>query len=188
MAAIKGLGARIRALRKERGLSLEAVAARSNLAASILSKLENDKGGSTVETHRRVAEALGVALADLFRGLGGSEPEVAVTEPKAQDAEVFIYDEKAQAVLLTSQASRKQMLPQLIVLKPGGKTVVEQYRKGTERWLLCEEGAIEAKVGEKTYRIAKGGTLYFNAALPHQLRNANRGVAKAISVTTPAVL
>ena len=188
MAAIAGLGARIRALRKERGFSLEDVAAKSGLAASILSKLENDKGGSTVETHRKMAEALGVALADLFRGLGEPEPEVAVTEPKTQDAEVFTYDEKASAILLTNQASRKQMLPQLVVLKPGGRTAVEQYRKGTERWLLCEEGTIEATVGDKRYRIAKGGTLYFKASLPHQLRNANRGVAKVLSVTTPAVL
>lgn len=80
------------------------------------------------------------------------------------------------------------MLPQLIVLQPGGKTAVEQCPKGAERWLLCEQGTIEANVGDKRYRIPKGGTLYFKASLPHQLFNANRSAARVISVTTPAVL
>lgn len=188
MAAISGLGTRIRALRKARALTLEGLATRSGIGASILSKLENGKGGSTVETHRKIAEALGVSLAELFRGLGEPEPEVAVTTPAAEDAAVFTYDEKASAILLTSHTARKQMLPQLLVLRPGGQTAVEQYPKGTERWLLCEEGAIEARVGEKRYRIVKGGTLYFRGSLPHQLRNTHRAVAKVISVTAPAVL
>ena len=188
MAAITGLGRRLRALRKARALTLEGLATRSGIGASILSKLENDKGGSTVATHRKVAEALGVSLAELFRGLGDPEPEVAVTTPAAEDAAVFTYDEKASAILLTNQVAKKQMLPQLLVLQPGGQTAVEQGPQGAERWLLCEQGTIEATVGDKRYRIAKGGTLYFKASLPHQLLNAHRAVAKVISVTTPAIL
>ena len=180
------IGTRIRALRKERGLSLEDLAVRCGVAASALSRIENGKGGGTYRTHRRVAEAMGLSIIELYRGVEEKEEEAVLIEPQSEEAETFLYDEKASAILLTSQTSRKQMLPQLIVLQPGGKTTVEQYRKGTERWVLCTEGTIEAKVGEKSYRVSKGGTLYFKASLPHQLANAEQTVAKIVSVMTPA--
>ncbi len=182
------IGARIRALRKERNLSLEQLAQKCGVAFSALSRIENGKGGGTYRTHRRVSEALGVSLAELYRGLEEPEDEAVSIQLKSQDAETFKYDEKASSVLLTSQTSRKQMLPQLILLQPKGRTALEQYQRGTERGILCTEGTIEIRVGEKKYALAKGGTLYFKASLPHQFMNANRRAAKIVSVTTPVAL
>lgn len=182
------IGARIRALRKDRGLSLEGLAEKCGVASSALSRIENGKGGGTYRTHKRIADALRISIAELYQGMEEPEAEVVVTRPEPQEAETFTYDEKASAVLLTSQSSHKNMLPQLIILQPGGQTAVEQYPAGTERWILCSEGEIDATVGGKSYRIVQGGTLYLKASLPHQLKNANGGISKVISVTSPAVL
>lgn len=54
------IGERIRALRKERGLSLEELANRSGIALSVLTRIENDRGGATFRTHQRIAEAFGI--------------------------------------------------------------------------------------------------------------------------------
>lgn len=182
------LGARIRALRKEQGLSLEELARRSGVAVGSLSKIENGKGGGTVKTTRRLAEGLGITLAELYRGLEEPQGEAVVVESEPKGAETFNYDEKASAVLLTTQLSGKNMLPQLIVLQPEGKTTVEEYRRGTQRWLFALEGAVEIKLGEKSYRVAKGGSLYLDASIPHQILNANRSAARLISVISPVAL
>ena len=181
------LGKRIRSLRKERGLSLEQVSARAKVALATLSRIENGKGGGTFRTHQRIAEAFDIPITDLYKGLQQPEQEATLIEP-TEEAETFTYDEKASAILLTTQVSSKHMLPQLIVLQPGGITSLEQYRKGTERWLFGMEGTVDVTVGSKSYRIMPGGTLYFRASLPHQFSNSLESVAKAISVTSPVAL
>jgi transcriptional regulator with XRE-family HTH domain len=182
------LGARIRALRKERKLSLEHLAKKSGVAVGSLSRIENDKGGGNSRTIEKVAEALKVSVAELYRGLEAPLQAAARLKPEPAGAQTYTYDEKAAAILLTTQVSQKNMLPQMIVLQPEGKTAKEQYPKGTERWIFGLEGEVEATVGEQAHRISKGSTLYLDASVPHQFANANRHVAKLISVTNPVVL
>ena len=182
-------GIRVRTLRKERKLSLEQLSAKSNIALATLSRIENGKGSGTFRTHQKIAEALDLPITEMYRNLEEPEQEAVLIEPESEEVESFSYDEKASAILLTRQVSRKQMLPQLIVIRPSGKTTPEQYRKGTERWLFGLEGTVEVTVGSKSYRITTGGTLYFRASLPHQLTNSDASTtAKIISVTSPAVL
>ena len=183
------LGQRVRGLRKERGLSLEQLAAKSTVALATLSRIENGKGSGTFRTHQRIAEALEIPITELYRNLQEPEQETVLTQPERDEVESFTYEENASAILLTRQVSRKQMLPQLVVIQPGGKTVLEQYRKGTERWVFGLEGTIDILVDSKSYRITKGGTLYFKASLPHQFVNGDpSSVAKLISVTCPTAL
>lgn len=182
------IGTRIRALRKERSLSMEKLAARSNVAVGSLSRIENSKGGGNSRTIEKVADALKLSVAELYRGLEAPSQTTALLEPQPRGAQVYTYDEKASAILLTTQVSRKNMLPQMIVLQPEGKTAKEQYPKGTERWVFVLEGEVEAKVGKESFRIPKGGTLYLDASDPHQFHNTHRFVAKLISVTNPVVL
>lgn len=183
-----GFGGKIRSLRRERGLTLEQLSQKSGVALATLSRLENGKGQGTFRTHQKIAEAFGLPLPELYRGLQETEQEAHFIEPGAGEAEGFTYDEKASAVLLARQVSRKQMLPQMILLDPGGKTAVEQYPAGTERWLFGLEGMVEASVGDKEYRIPQGGTLYFKASLPHRIENKAGTPARLISVTSPASL
>ena len=141
------LGVRVRALRKGKGWSLEQLSGKSGIALATLSRLENGKGSGTFRTHQKLAEALGLTLSELYRNLQMEDVEANLLEPRAEEAETFTYDEKASAILLTKQASAKQMLPQMIVLKPGGKTALEEYPLGTERWLFGLEGTAEVTVG-----------------------------------------
>ena len=179
------LGSRIRALRKERRLSLEQLAVKAKVALATLSRMENDKGSGTFRTHQRIADALNLPIPELYRYLQDPEQEATLIEPGSEEAETFTYDENSSAVLLTRQISAKQMLPQMVILQPGGKTTLEQYASGTERWLFGLEGSLEVTVGEKRYQIDPGGTLYFKASLPHHFHNVNAKAAKVISVTSP---
>lgn len=182
------LGERIRSLRKENGFSLEQLSSKSGVALATLSRIENDKGSGTFRTHRRIAEALEIPVTELYKGLEDSEQEISIQPESSEEAETFIYDEKASAILLARQVYSKQMLPQLIVLQAGGQTSIEQYPVRTERWLFVLEGTVEASVAGKTHRLATGNTLYFKGSLAHQLKNADDTVAKVVSVTSPVAL
>jgi len=182
------LGERIRALRKERGLTLKDLAQRSGVAIGSLSRIERGKGSGNARTIEKIAEAFQIGVAELYRSVELPEERTTYLKPEPPSAQSFTYDEKATAILLTTQISKKRMLPQMIVLYPGGKTAKEQYPKGTERWLLGLEGEAEVEVGEARYRLSPGSTLYLDASLAHRLKNSDRRVAKIISVTHPAIL
>lgn len=62
----KIVGANIRRLRKERGLSQEALAGEADLAMRHLGRIERGEGNPTVAILGKLAEVLGVHPADLY--------------------------------------------------------------------------------------------------------------------------
>jgi DNA-binding XRE family transcriptional regulator len=60
------LGARVRQLREDAGLSQEKLAGRAGLGRVTISRLENGERYTQTQTLKSVAEALGVTLADLL--------------------------------------------------------------------------------------------------------------------------
>lgn len=179
------IGSRIRSIRKERRLSLEQLSEKSGVALATLSRIENGKGSGTFKTHRRISEAFGLSLPEFYRDLRPEDQDATLVESGTDEAETFTYDEKASAILLAKHLPGKQMLPQLIRLQPEGKTTLEQYPAGTERWVFCLEGEVAVSVGPTSYQLAQGGTLYFKASLPHHFENQWNKTAKLISVTSP---
>ncbi len=63
------LGGRIRALRKERLLTLKEVAGRTAVSVSLISQIELGKSAASVSTLRKLGDALGVSIAYLFDGI-----------------------------------------------------------------------------------------------------------------------
>ena len=59
------LGERVRALRRERGWTLELLAERSGVSRAMISKLERGEKNPTLVVAARVAEGLGVSLLQL---------------------------------------------------------------------------------------------------------------------------
>jgi len=182
------LGTRIRALRKQAGWSLAELSQKSGLALGTLSKIEHGKAGSNLSTHQKLAGAFGIALTDLYEDLPVLGGQTQPISPGSRDVETFAYDGKSQAILLAKQVMDKRMLPQMVLLEPGGKTHLEKNHVGTEKWLFVLEGSVEVKVAEERFALKRYGTLYFKASLPHQLSNTGKTTAKCISVTSPVGL
>ncbi|MBI3317708.1 MAG: cupin domain-containing protein, partial [Candidatus Omnitrophica bacterium] len=91
----------------------------------------------------------------------------------------------AALTLLGSNPLRKKMLPGLIHLQAHKATPREQTPAGTERFLYLLRGRLEVTVGEEKIPLAPGDSLYFQAHLPHWLKNAGSSPAAVLTVTTP---
>ena len=178
---------KIRSLREQRGWSQRGLAKRSELASGTLSHLETGKFRGDLDTHQKLARALGITLGELYRGVNGLDLEGRSTpiSPSSEAAETFQYNEKAQAVLLATQVFQKPFLPQLLRLQPGGQTHREQTRLGCERWVFVLKGLIDIHIGEQQHRLEPYGSIFFKASEPHQLTNAGESVAECLMVTSP---
>src|SRR5712691_10638385 len=69
------LGRRIRKLRLERGLTLQAVAGTARVSQSLISQVERGLASPSINTLRRIAGALDVPIAALFLGGDMSDDE-----------------------------------------------------------------------------------------------------------------
>src|ERR687884_1913435 len=60
------VGERLRALRQFRRCTLRTIAERSGLSESFLSQVERGRSSASIASLKRIADALGVSMADLF--------------------------------------------------------------------------------------------------------------------------
>ena len=181
------LGKKLKDFRQARDWSLAELAKRSGVALSSLSRIETGKMTGTLESHLKVARALGVRLSELYASLDVPGPTVELK--RAEDPSDQIAEGKGATLsVLTSTPLQKKMLPALLRLAPKKNTQKQRGPAGSERFLYVLKGQLEATVGDQTARAGAGETLYLQASLPHTLSNPGPIPLLALSVTCPPTL
>ena len=186
----KTVGGQLRALRKSQGIRLVELAKASGVDAATISRIETGRMTGTLECHMKLARALGAKLTQLYAEIEEAQAKgaVAVQAPSAR-TEVYVHQAgKSSMAMLTTEVLKKKLMPVLITIEPGGSTHKEEAKVGTEKFIYVLEGELEAKVGEEIRVLKRRSTLYFEASIPHQLRNVGSKTARCLAVTTPPAL
>ena len=183
-AMLKNLGHRIRKLRKEKGITLVEIAKQTGVAQATLSRIETGSMTGTVESHERIAEALGIGLAELYTGVDRRYEQISHT--KEQDRKATHHGRSVQIELLTPESSKKKITPLLITLQGGCQTAREHNERGVEKFLYPLDGEVKVKVDKDEYSLKSGETLYFDASLPHQIINEKQKTARVLAAVSPS--
>jgi transcriptional regulator with XRE-family HTH domain len=178
------VGSRLKELRRQKRLSLRALARETGVAPSFLSALERDHSSVTVGTLKRILDALGTHLGEFFSQ--GAQPPSKVVYRKGELVEIsgqqngLSYKEVA--------AGRRGRTLQLIVghYEPAADTGSDLYHHEGEEAGLVVKGHIELTVDGEVYRLGPGDAYYFDSRRPHRLRNIGSRPALIISANTPA--
>ena len=188
--ATKTVGAKLRFLRTRQQVTLVGLAKASGVDAGTISRIETGKMSGTLESHIKLATALGVKLTDLYGGIEEARTKDAVTvQSPTGHTDVYVHEAgKSSIAMLTTDIMQKKLMPVLVTIEAGGSTHREEAKVGTEKFLYILEGTVEARVGEAAHTLKRGSSLYLDASIPHSLRNVGRSVAKYLSVVTPPVL
>ena len=188
--AAKHIGARLRMLRKDQKVTLVELAKTSGVDAATISRIETGKMSGTLESHIRLATALGLKVTDLYSGIEEARTKDAVTlQSRSEQKDVYVHQAgKSSIAMLTTDVMRKKLMPVLVTIEPRGATQREEAKVGTEKFLYVLDGAVEARVGEETHALKRGSSLYLDASIPHTLKNVGKTVARCLSVVTPPVL
>ncbi|HEY3082474.1 MAG TPA: XRE family transcriptional regulator [Chloroflexota bacterium] len=173
------IGFRVRAARRRERLSLRELAARTGLSISFLSQLERDKVAPSIASLKRVADALDTQVAGLL------------AEPSAPDAVVYRRGARPTWQLararyeLLAPGEGRAMQPQLTTFEPGGSNGDHPVTHAGEELVFVLAGRAELGLGDDVTALEEGDAAYFEATVPHSLRNAGDGPCTCLVVVTP---
>jgi transcriptional regulator with XRE-family HTH domain len=175
------IGRRIRAVRRERGLTLRQVAAAAALSATHISEIERGHTTPTVGALLRVAQALGKEPHFFLET--ERLPEVSLV--RAAD-ERRIHDLRAPRgtyEALTHGIPGNRILATRTVLQPHSTDSDVFAFSGEEGGYLIS-GEIEIHVGEVSFQIKAGDGFHLRSDLPHTVYNRGDVPAVIVWVTT----
>ena len=177
------LGERIRALRRDRRLTLEDLAGRSGVSRAMISKLERGEKNPTLVVAAKVAEGLGMSLSRL---VGVEERRQVVVMPRERRMVVRDPQTGFERQLLSPSVGGRGIEFMRSVL-PGGSTSGEfpPQRRGVEEYVAVERGRLTAILGDQGYLLEEGDALYFEADVPHRFDNAGEGECSYYLVVDP---
>ena len=179
------IGARIRTLRKAKKITLIDLSKQTGVAQATLSRIETGTMLGTVESHRKIAEALGCSLAELYAPLDRRYEEVTLSKKEAP-RKVVHQGRGCQMELLTQEVTKKKITPLLLTLAGSARTGMEHNERGVEKFVWVLEGEIEIQLEKETHLLKSSETLYFDASFPHRFSNSKSKTAKVFVAVSPS--
>ncbi len=159
---------RLAGLRRQRQLSLEALARASRVSRAMLWQIEQGRSAPTLKVLVRIADSLDVPLTDLLQGERGQQAELL----RACDAKQLVSAEGgyvSRALFPFAGAHAVEFYE--IRLQPGVVERADAHAAGTVENLVVSVGRAEVDVGGRTYVLATGDALHFRADRAHAYRN-----------------
>ncbi len=177
------IGTRIKTRRKELKLSLRELAEAVDLTASFLSQIERDQSSPSIESLRKISDALDVPIFYFLVEDNGKSPIVR----RNQRLRLNRSNSDLTFELLTPNLNGR-MEAFLYEQEPNGKNFAAPLRTYTEQFIYVLQGQLEIQLGEATYQLNAGDTIYFEGPLLKQLTAIGDQTLRVISVITPPVL
>ena len=175
------IASRVRALRVDQGLTLEALAAQCDVSRSMLSLIERGESSPTAVVLEKIATGLGVPLATLF------EDTRAAPGPLARRDEHISWRDPQSGYVRRNLSPPGFPSPiQLVeVVLPAGASVA--YETGAREvsihqqiWVL--EGRIEVRYGDTSYCLAEGDCFAMRLDAPMAYHNPTAAPARYVVV------
>jgi transcriptional regulator with XRE-family HTH domain len=167
---------RLRALRAERGLTLETVAERAGIGVSTLSRLESGKRRLALDHLPLLAAALNVTTDELLAPSAAEDPRVR-SRPRTYDGlTMWPLTRKGpagglQAFKMRVDAGRRTPPPELPV------------HEGND-WIYVLDGRLRLLLGEQDLTIEPGEAVEFSTLEPHWF-GAIEGPVETIAIFGP---
>jgi len=176
---------RLRELRDAQGLSLDALAERSQVSRSAISLIERGQSSPTAAVLDRLSSALGVTLASLFED---SAAPAAEPSPVSRAAEQPEWTDPASGYVRRnlSPAARSPLQLVEVHFPPGERVAYDTGARDAEIhqqvWVI--EGTMEMTVGDVHWRLNAGDCLTMRLDCPIVYHNPTRRPARYLVALT----
>ena len=175
------IASRVRALRADLGMTLDALAAKCAVSRSMISLVERGESSPTAVVLEKIATGLGVPLATLFDEFTAAANPVS----RRDDRSAWRDPQSGYLRRNISPGNFPSPLQIVEVILPAGASVA--FETGSRevsihQQIWVQEGSIEVTLGSATYRLAEDDCLAMRLNEPAAFRNRTRKPARYIVI------
>jgi transcriptional regulator with XRE-family HTH domain len=179
------VGEKIRALREQKGLSLQEMAERTGYSSALLSQIENHLISPPLGAMIKIAKALAVRVGAFF-GEDPREPFTIVRKNERRLASRFASKEGVSYGYsyesLGFDKKDRQMEPFLVTLEPALIKNEKLSAHEGEEFIFILEGEMEAILGDHKDVLYPGDCIYYDSSIPHKVQCHRELPAKILAV------
>ena len=175
------LGAKLRALRKARGMTLPALAIASGITKGYLSKIERSSTPPTFSTLQAIATALQADLGELLKlhTEKSVSPNLEIHQPGKGDWQKSERLGGYSFLPLVQLYRNKYLSPFLMRIEPG---TTAYFKHDGEEFLYLVEGEIELEYEKRRHSFKNGTSAYIDSRIRHRFHNHGKDVALLLAV------
>ena len=174
------LGSSLRYLREHQGMSLRALAERTDFSASFLSQIENGQCSPSISSMEKIANALGVTLGQFF--LSANQQVVNIVRA-SERAHLSLDWSRAEIASLGSMASSSQFRASMLIIKPGGLTGKFTTPSISDEFAMVFEGSVVLKLQDSEQPLVRGDSVTMVAGTGRQWRNESDTMAEILVIS-----
>lgn len=179
-----GLGRRAQFLRKQRGMSLDELAAISGLTKGYLSKIERGLSVPSISTALRLAQCFGMSMGQL---MGDEEVDEAISVVRKNERRKFMRNGSTVDGNYESLARHKSlqgMLP--FIMRPKQEFDDDRrFQHVGEEMMFVLNGTVEVEFPTRRVRLEAGDSIYFDAHIQHRTRCIGEAAEVLVVVHSP---
>ena len=176
------VGARLRRLREQHGISQRQLARRSGVSNATISLIEQNRASPSIGSLKKVLDGIPVSLAAFFAADDATEQQVFF-------AAAELVEIVGQGGLSYRQVGRDLGSRALQLLHeryaPGADTGRTLLKHAAEEAGIVIRGQVEVTVGDQRRVLGPGDAYLFDSRLPHRFRNLGDEPAEIVSACTP---
>lgn len=170
------LSRRLRAARRDRGLSLAAVAEKAQISTSLLSQIEHGKASPSLVSLVAISDALMLRPGDL---LDDESPEHAIS-PVVRQSERHVIDNSGCRFEYMMHLDDPMLEVAELLLRPGTATRPHLASHTGRDYGVVLEGTVTVEFDSGTEVLEEGDYVAFDADAPHRVINATKKDARVI--------
>lgn len=174
------VGARIRELRIERGMTLTQLAEAAGVSSGLISQVERDRADPSLETLRKIAKVLELPLFSLFQ-----EQDPAAVAVVRRDGRMLVKSPAGGVTYTRVSPGHGRVEVLQGHLLPGGSSAAEPWSHPSEECVLVLRGRLVVEVSGVEHPLEAGDSCYFDSSLPHRYLNPGDEAADFIVAATP---
>jgi len=177
------VGATLQMLRQSHKLSLDELSRRAGVSKSMLSQIERNQANPTVAVLWRLANALGVELAEFLSQSPTQASPVAITVVAEHATPVIRSpDGKCELRILGPIELAGRLEWYQLAIEPGGVLASEAHERGAREHLTVFSGQVLVHSAGTERKVAQGETARYPVDVHHTLSNPTELAATALLV------
>jgi transcriptional regulator with XRE-family HTH domain len=177
------VGAKIRELRLQRQLSLQALSDLSGVSIGVVSEIERGIGNPSINTLAQLAHALNISVGHLFHVPERQSPVVRRADRRTLDARDGIAGDARLELLTPSLRGALEVV--WVTAPPGYDTSATPFSHPGEGFGIVLSGRHEVWLDGTCHVLEAGDSITYQCATPHWYRNPGPETVEALWVVTP---